>query len=305
MTLSYLERQLSILARYITNSELNCYRECKRKWWLTWYRKLKLNPEYAKPSAATLGSAVHGALEALYKGEDWDAVLTALQDDSEETSKQLDLARVMVGGYIEWLEETGADSNIEFLANEEQIEVPHPDLPVTLMGKLDARIRILEPEGFGFLDFKTVGNLSDIPALADLNDQFKHYSLLMKLRDPDSRFSGGIWRMLRKVGRSARAKPPFYGEFTKLYNEHQLSSYDRQMRGLIVSILRDERILEGGKADPLTVVPPTPHRDCNWKCEFRTVCPMFDDGSRVEEFIEDYYVTINPLEGRYEVDPSV
>lgn len=292
------------MTRYITQSELSTYRECKRKWWLGWFRKIKLDPSLYTPNAASLGTSVHIALESLYKGEDWEAILTALQGVSEESDKQVDLARIMIEGYLEWLEESGADSNIEVLAQEEQIEAPLHDLPVTLMGKLDQRIRIIEPEGFGFLDFKTVQNFTDLPKMAELNDQFKHYSLLMKLRDPDSPFRGGIWRMLRKVKRTATAKPPFYGEFAKLYNDHQIASYEIQMRGLIANILRDESQLNGGK-EHLEVVPPTPHRDCTWKCEYFQICPMFDDGSRVEDFVNEYYVTLDPLEGRYEVEPSV
>lgn len=299
--------------RYVTQSEVSCFRECKRKWWLAWHRKIRFRAEYTTPSAASLGTLVHEALRAHYAGESWQAVVTALRAESEEIYKehpeslvkaqaQGALAQIMLEGYVEWLEETGADSALEFLSQEEQISVDFPGLPVTLMGKLDARVRTLDIPGYGFLDFKTVQSLDEIPAMADLNEQFKHYSLIMRLTG-DDRFTGGIWRMLRKVKRTANAKPPFYGEYRKLYNEQQMTSYVEQLRGTILAILSTEASLAKGHSHQ-SVVPPTPHRDCNWKCEFRTICPMFDDGSRVEDFISEYYETKDPLKDRYTLEES-
>ena len=42
------------------------------------------------------------------------------------------------------------------------------------------------------------------------------------------------------------------------------------------------------------VAYPTPSRDCTWKCPFFAVCPMFDDGSAVEEAIENMFDTGDP-----------
>lgn len=57
------------------------------------------------------------------------------------------------------------------------------------------------------------------------------------------------------------------------------------------------RLNEG--ADHHKVVPPTPDKDCAWKCDFYLICPLFDDGSRVEDMIAQNYEEHGHME-RYE-----
>ena len=35
--------------------------------------------------------------------------------------------------------------------------------------------------------------------------------------------------------------------------------------------------------------------DCEWSCDFVKICPLFDDGSRVEDAIQDMYTERDPL----------
>jgi hypothetical protein len=42
------------------------------------------------------------------------------------------------------------------------------------------------------------------------------------------------------------------------------------------------------------VAYPRPSRDCKWKCQFFTICPMFDDGSAAEQAISEAYVVADP-----------
>ena len=303
--------------RFMTNSELKLWRECRRKWWLSQWRRLRIKPELEDLSQAGLGTLVHRGLEALgTPGGDWRAVLAAAEAEAvamwEETNptrladwrkKHLELATIMIEGYEEWLEEEGADQWIEVVAAEERVEAflfEVDGIEVWLLGKIDQRIRDLYDNTEGFLDFKTVGSLGDIPKRAAVDEQFLHYTLLLMLRDrlTATTMRGGIWRMLRKVKRTARSNPPFYGEHRYRFNTEQLRSYRQRVEFLAEEILQTEAALRNG-ADPLRILPPTPTGDCNWKCEFRQVCPMFDNGDRVEDFIADWYDEGNPLE-RYD-----
>ncbi len=65
--------------------------------------------------------------------------------------------------------------------------------------------------------------------------------------------------------------------------------------GTLIQIERAEQMLSVG-ADHHIECPPRPSRDCLWKCPFLKICPMFDDGSRVEAAIEEHYEVRNPLD---------
>lgn len=292
--------------RFITQSELKTWRRCRRQWWLGTYRKLQMKPELTSASAASLGTLVHKALEdpSVWR-ETLQAELEYAQeiyeeqpDRLEEYGKQIVLATIMVEGYLEWLEDEGADQWIEHLESEARVEVKfadYGDVEVWLLGKLDSLIRDLYDDTLGFIDFKTVGSLGDIPKHAPRDEQFLHYTLLLMLLHPESeRPAGGVWRQLRKVKRTARSTPPFYGEHRARFNAEQLESYRKRVGFLVGEILQAEAALASG-ADPLVIMPPTPTRDCSWQCDFKDVCPMFDNGDRVEAFIEDWYVEGDPL----------
>jgi hypothetical protein len=43
------------------------------------------------------------------------------------------------------------------------------------------------------------------------------------------------------------------------------------------------------------VAYPNPTENCAWDCEFFVVCPMHDDGSRVDDAIAALYVSGDPM----------
>ena len=70
--------------------------------------------------------------------------------------------------------------------------------------------------------------------------------------------------------------------------------------GHAVDIIDIERRLKNPpdgahKITPYRVAYPTPRDTCTWDCDFFLVCPLFDDGSRVEDMIDRYYVKGDPL----------
>jgi len=304
------------MIRYITNSELAGWRRCRRRWWLSTYRRIGLKPQYQKPGAAYTGTMVHDALEAYYAGDDWKVRLNGHLENIEEMDsshgdrwnkfiKMHELATIMLEGYIEWLAETGADSSWEILSTETILSCPwteRGEKEIHLRGKLDLRIRdhAVDDQPM-FVDHKTVPNMTDIPSRADRDEQFLFYETLHRAAMNETT-AGGIFNMLRKVKRTARATPPFYERHVVRFNERQLDVIATRITALINEILTAEELLDRG-VDHQQVCPPTPSGSCGWDCDYSSICSMFDDTSRVEDYITDWYDERNPME-RYEKEPK-
>jgi hypothetical protein len=290
---------------HLSNSELQTFKRCHRKWWLTYYRELRLKrPERTGPRA--IGTRGHIALSAYYAEppqnlwEVFDATVevdrAALVDDPEKLvvlEKEIELCRIMLQGYLEWLEETGADDGLEVAGNEEVVEVKFADVdgvPVVLVGKLDLRVKREGDNLRLFEDHKFIQSL-EIPTL-HIDEQLLQYQLLEYLEYLEKQTGefavGGLYNMLRKVKRTAAAKPPFYARVEVRHNIDELRSYWMRVYGEATDILALRTKLDAG-VDPRQVAYPSPRRDCSWDCDFFAVCPMFDDGSAAEAMLGEYY----------------
>ena len=303
---------------HVSNSELQTFKRCHRKWWLAYYRELRLKtPEITGPRQ--LGTRLHLALSGLYSPEHLDPMMileSTIEHDRKKLSegtdiealadleKEADLARAMLEGYLQWIEENGADEGLEIIGNEEVVEVPFATIlgvVVVLVGKMDIRIRRLIDHARLFLDHKTVANLTTPTKTLHLDEQMLMYHLLEFLSflqdgvpaDEVEYAAGGIYNMLRKVKRTATANPPFYGRVEVRHNIHELRSFYVRVFGEVTAILELRAKLDAGE-DPRQVAYPTPRSECSWDCDFIAVCPMFDDGSAAEELLEAYYEKADP-----------
>lgn len=314
-------------ARYITNSELQTFKDCRRKWYFS--NVLRLTPKRRTTTGPLpLGTRVHGALEVLYDPtSDINPVnrykQLAIQDtrlwaeqyaelgfdptdqEKKEYASQLELGLIMVEGYMEWLAESGADAGFEVVSAEEKIDVPFGYVrgrEVRLLGKLDVRVRRLLDGACLFIDHKTCGSIDAWLATARINEQFLHYQLLERLyakeTGADALTQGSMVNLLRKVKRTAAAKPPFYHREEVHHSDTELRNYWLRLVGEIDDLLGVEAMLSEG-AEVNRVAYPRPSRDCTWKCEFKALCPMLDDGSNYERFIEDHFESYDPM-NRYD-----
>jgi hypothetical protein len=302
----------------LSNSEVQCWKDCRRRWFLTYYRELGLKRSEDKSvGARQLGSRIHIALCAMYQdGMNPIEVVNQVYAEDEvlyandpqaiiEMKKEQDLAKAMLEGYVQWVADEGADEGIELVAAETVLEVPLDKLGhegVALRGKLDQRVVRKIDQARLFLDHKTVGDLTTPPRMLPLDEQMKHYHLLEKLDslyktgdEPPWRTDGGIYNMLRKVKRTATAKPPFYGRAEVHHNDETLRNMWTRVSKVIIEIKQAHEALDSG-SDHQYICPPRPTRDCTWKCDFFAVCPMFDDGSNVEGLLDEYYVHVDPHE---------
>jgi len=291
----------------ISNSEVQTFKDCRRKWWLSYYRRLQPKVE-SKTGALALGSRIHAALDEYYsKGTPLLDAHTALVDkDAQELIEsgrdvfdleaEADLGRIMLEGYLQWVEENGIDAELEMISTEEIIEMPLLDNKVILQGKIDMRVRRKADGVRMFRDFKTVGgSFTDFAAMAHMNEQILTYMMLetAQNKDNDERSEGGIFTMLKKVKRSANARPPFYEQMEVRHNVFTLRNFWQRIHGTLTDMLGVRQALDDGASHQF-VAYPRPSRDCKWKCQFFAICPMFDDGSAAEQALSEAYEAKDP-----------
>jgi hypothetical protein len=290
----------------ISNSELQTFKDCRRKWWLSYYRRLQPRME-SKTGALALGSRIHAALDDYYsKGIPLlDAHATLVEKDAQillesgrdtyDLESEAELGRIMLEGYLQWVEENGIDAELDMISTEEIIEMPLLDNKVILQGKIDMRVRRKADGVRMFRDFKTVGgSFTDFASMAHMNEQILTYMMLETAQNKgDERSEGGIFTMLKKVKRSANARPPFYEQMEVRHNVFTLRNFWQRIHGTLTDLLNVRKALDEGTTHQF-VAYPRPSRDCKWKCQFFAICPMFDDGSAAEQAISEAYVSSDP-----------
>lgn len=296
----------------ITNSEMQAFKDCKRKWWLSYYRALKPKQKVLV-GPLTLGNRIHNALEAFYTtGENpvdeyerlqkVDNALfletpdASIPDKVKKFNSEAELGRIMLEGYMEWLEETNADADIEVIGAEKKLSLRlESDPRVEVMGKTDLKVKRRSNGQRAILDHKSAMSFSVYYETAHMSEQLMLYVLLEK-DSPDAdglSVDGGIYNLLKKVKRSASAKPPFYERLDVRFNKTTLESFRIRLEGTVRDIMSVRDALDDG-ADHRYVAYPRPSNDCTWKCPFFKVCPMFDDGSYAEAMLEDQYEQGDP-----------
>ena len=306
--------------RRLSLSEMRQFRRCRRTWWLGYNQgQLLRYPELV--GARSLGNVVHAALEAYYRpGYERDgtvaleqvqllraqdigllnaAALENAPGAAEQLSKataQYDLAFTMVEGYLDWAATEGIDAHMEVLGVEENLEVPvtlESGAQFTFAGRADQLCRWTDTGTIRIRDYKTVANLTDLPKLAGINEQALHYWWLLDQLQLAPRIDGVEFVMLRKVKRTARSTPPFYGAHRVSLNRHQLGAWARRLMGIAEEIAAVERRLVAGE-DPMVVCFPNPMSTCSWDCDHLALCPMMDDGSRWEDAAAAFYRVGDP-----------
>jgi hypothetical protein len=302
----------------ISNSEIQTWKSCRRKWWLTYYRELGMKQERMDGPLA-LGTKVHIALEGLYTDgknpitiiDDLYAVDLKKCEESEDLrlqemvvtlKKEQDLAHAMLEGYMAWREEEAIDHGMIIAGAEQVVQVKSGIEGVFLRGKMDQRWERTIDGARRFRDFKTVQEFATPVKILPMDEQMKFYHLLEYLDsldttggEPQWRTDGAIYTMLRKVKRTATAKPPFYMQIEISHNMDELRSMWKRVMKVCIEIVEARQALDAG-GDHQYLLPPRPSRDCTWSCPFMAACPMFDDGSNVEQLLDEHYTHVDPHE---------
>lgn len=295
----------------LTNSEMSQFLNCRRGWWLGYYRKLQRKHDL--PSLPNIGNLYHAGLEGYYNGTLDDPVIyvvdltTKLIEEhpelAEQISKDAEMAEIMLSGYLEWVEEEGVDVGLRVIGAEESVEVAlEGGYSYRLRGKIDTRLERESDGALLQLEHKTVGDLSRIPKYAQAAPQFLTYDLLafmLAQKEQDVRATDGvIINMARRVKRTSTAKPPFYGRYEVRHNIQELRAHWKHVVGIGQMIEATRDALDAG-GDPQIICPPRVNESHTWSCKCAPLTPMFDDGSDVEGYLQDVYEEYDPW-ARYE-----
>jgi hypothetical protein len=291
---------------------MGTWRSDKRHWYLSYYRGLRRREIRVAGLATTLGTRVHDALAAYYDPALETDPLKFIEGaverdllidptDEQEILKEAKMASIMLEGYMQWLEETAADADYKVLATESKIEVPLFD-GCTLLSKIDARRERLSTGQRLALEHKTTGSLTDPLVMLRSDSQCLTEQLVefldLKAKGKETERAAGVqYNMLKKVKRTARAKPPFYAREDVLHNVHELRSHWFHCVAIGREIQVARARLDAGESHH-TVCPPNTSRESLWRNEFFKdgLYGLMDDGSDWEAAVESLYVTGDPLE---------
>jgi hypothetical protein len=285
---------------------MRTWQNCQRGWWMTYYRGLRRKRELSK--LPSVGILVHDVLEAYYSGRLESDVVgdveqyvatraaemlppNAVDEEAATVQESAELASIMLAGYFEWIDETGADAGLEVVGAEQVVRVPVG--PYELLGKLDARVLRRTDGAVLSLEHKTVGGLTDIPRYAQTSSQFLTYDLLSAMT-ADARVDGLIINMLKRVKRTVRARPPFYARHEVRHNAAELQSHFKHVLAIGAQIEATTAALDAG-ADFHRVVAPVSGRSHLYLCPCAPVGALLDDGSNVEEYFNEFYEHVDPL----------
>lgn len=311
---------------FISNSEIQTYKKCPRRWMLGTYLGLDTKKErFTGP--LVLGNRVHNALEAHYKNPDISPVdeynrllridtrkFLASPDASfeevvDDFNSEAELGRLMLEGYVQWVEEENVDAAIEIVGVEEILmhHLVDFDPRVWIIGKTDLKVLWAFDKTVRLFDHKTAAasGFGDYKKYAYFSEQLMHYTLLEQWAgDPDIKVRGGTYNVLKKVKRSAKAKPPFYDRIHVNFSKKTLESFKLRLFAAVRDIMRTRDALDNGE-DHRFAAPANQNMD--WTCgtcPFFSVCNMLDDGSDAEQFLEDNYKRVDPNDRYNEESPT-
>jgi hypothetical protein len=310
-----------------SNSEIQTYKHCRRRWWLKYYLQLGLRPDLENPvGVRNLGSRIHAALQQFYeRGADPIAAIDEIYSDEitiltfkgreelvPELQEEQNLAHAMLEGYLQWLADEAKDAGYVVIASEQVIEVPSGYPGIFLRGVVDQQRQRQIDGVVEFVDFKTTSSFDTFRKTLEIDEQALHYHLILRIwidqlirQQGQSagywRVDGAVYRLLRRLKREgANAKPPFYTEIPVRHNPEQLRNTWISVHAVIAEIMHVRAALDAGQ-DHHYWVPKFVSRDCTWRCEFLDVCGMLDDGSNAASFMIDNYVRVDP-HARYSQD---
>lgn len=315
-----------------SHSEMETAKDCKRRWMLQYYLKLRKRGSEDKAVPRDTGTLVHAALHEFYilgglNSEDDiatercmeflrltrdEAIANAQPHERKAVEETQAYAQIITEGYIEWLAETGADTVYDFtdgngkVLSEVQMTAPGPVPGTQILGILDLAGTHRQSGDLFVMDTKVVASIEDMIKSLSINEQGPTYAILSKINDPDpDRGFRVVWNMLKRNKQTARANPPFYQRYELAINADQLRQFYSQLEGQMLDILRMEERLESGEHHAI-VAYPRPSKDCSWKCPFMALCSQMNDPrSDAEWTINTYFTTPEQREAAKIVEQQV
>ena len=297
------------MSKIISFSELRTHSTCRRKWYLTYDRHLKLKRE-APTSPAHAGTLIHEWLRSWYFPDQYQTPFPAaweVAESDEWIDERDDIVKVIkqcenvTQNYIDWLEQTKADQY--FAAQQSELHWKIEDgrelfgdmFPANwgLQGYIDLlgyntrtgqRI-ILETKTTRYQEGYWIG--SKLPAL---KRQLMFYTLALQHLNPSESFDT-TFNVMRRVNISARSNPPYFWRYPTRYGQKELDTAKRIFTERARGIWQTSQAIKMGRHwNPTDWAWANVDDHCGF-CEFKIVCPSFDDGSDAEGLLSEFYTS--------------
>jgi CRISPR/Cas system-associated exonuclease Cas4 (RecB family) len=261
---------------YVSYSQLQTWRRCKRRWYLGYVARLTKN---TPTNALWLGVGVHEALDRYYASnprdtavlkeafEEWafaqkDEVEKQIKGLAEEAQIKLDLQKNYELG-LDILDNYAAfaPSNDAFdvIATEDMFEVP-----------IGAEIKMYDADN-GTLGTVPIYYRGRIDGIVRLHSDNRLYLL--------EQIAGVYYHILRKQKDGPRVKTPLVYRLTVERSRASIRDWPEQVRMMVKDM---ELVAENG------LYYHTPADDCNF-CDFFTICSMIQDEADPQDYIDMYF----------------
>ena len=275
--------------RYLRNSESEIWRDCRLKWYLTYFLGFVSDSTNAN---FWLGTFVHYCLSEWYLGhvsnpahlfwmisEQWlverREVLVTIGgediefDDLTQIKQYAILGIEMLEDYVVWAAE---NDDFDIIDSELAYYVPLTDnrgREFTFVCRLDLLGE--NSEGIRVRDFKTAKDLRDA-VVVHTYQQFRRYTWAVATAHPEwaDEVAGSAWVALRKMNpvTNPRSKGPYYDTELIDLSPAEIEQTGIELIAEATSILDVEDQLTKGHRKPRLVIYPHPRFECTWKCDF-------------------------------------
>jgi hypothetical protein len=297
---------------YVSYSQLQTWRRCKRRWYLGYVEKLE---KTTPTNALWLGVGVHEALDQYYASNPRDtAVLHKAFDEwafaqKDEVEKQIkglvqeaqikldlqknyELGIEILNNYADFAPTNDA---FDVIATEAMFEVPIGaeikmydadngtlgQVPIYYRGRIDGIVRLHSDNRLYLLEHKTAKQFNEQKLILDQQSTSYVWAAEKIHGQP---IAGVYYNILRKQKNGPRVKAPLVYRLTVERSRASIRDWPEQVRMIVKDM---ELVSEHG------LYYHTPADDCNF-CDFFTICSLIQDEADPQDYIDTYFRRAEP-----------
>lgn len=297
---------------FVSYSQLQTWRRCKRRWYLSYVEQLEKN---SYGGALWLGTGVHEALDQYYASNPRNISVLHAAFNAWAAEQQATVAKDVVGRVDEPQILLDLEQNIELglalmdnyakfapandafdvLHTEYMFEVPIGSsirmydsetgkvgtVPIYYRGRIDGIVRLHSDSKLYLLEHKTAKNFNEQKLILD--QQSTSYIWAAEELYGE-KISGVYYNILRKQKDGPRVKAPLVYRLVVERSRASIRDFPEQVRMMVKDM---ELISEHG------LYYHTPADDCNF-CPFFTICAMIQDEADPQDYIDTYFRRADP-----------
>lgn len=262
---------------WLSNSEINEFRRCKRKWAFTYYYGYQRINE---PIYFTEGTLWHEVMEAYYRADiDYraDAGMGVLSNaELHQNDARIDYKkwRNLLRHYHAECESSGLDHGLAVAAVERTLSTELFD-GVGLRGQVDLLFFDADRGILVLPDHKSAASFRNLEDTLLINQQVRTYALLCAETEGLETPREVMFNVVRKVDpEDGRSKPPYFTRLHSYVSDGLLAQHREEVCQTARDIMMMREFLDTQQDQP--VLPPTVDQSCSW-CQYNPVCQVWND----------------------------